>query len=119
MVTESVKLGLELAVARPRPHMYNILQDEPARLEQAGIFDNKHGSSSAGLVTRCRSTSAGMVGAFRRCEQKIDWPDPPLQPSQIDFFKPGRDRQGIRKIALECFRGERRKVNSGRNLCAP
>ncbi|MOA00017.1 hypothetical protein D3C78_1193610 [compost metagenome] len=71
VVLELLQCFLQLTIARPRFHMHNVFQGDPARLHYLRISDDLESSITTLIRTWLVTTGAGVVGALRGGDQQI------------------------------------------------
>jgi hypothetical protein len=63
----------EIWVAAPVPHLDNVLDHDPTWVEDLREVQHIPGRAAAILAPFLASLSAGVIRAFRRSQQKMDW----------------------------------------------
>jgi hypothetical protein len=92
----------ERLIAAPSPHLSNVLDDDPPRLELPSEPQDLERSFPACLGTLCTALSEGMVRALGRREQQIDIADPSMQLARNDLVQPFRDDVSFGKVVTVC-----------------
>ncbi len=102
MVSQRLKLCLQLSVSRPRPHMDHIFHHDPARPQYLCKSDYLHGGGPASLRPRGRTLCAAMVRTLRRSQDEINRSNSRFEPAWLDRLKSIRDYFCCREVCREC-----------------
>jgi hypothetical protein len=98
VISDCNKFVLQFRITRPRPHVHNVLQNDPARLEFLGKPQGLKCSGAAPLRSGRRALGTGVVCAFRRSQEEIDVADGVAKLARIDILQSVGNDAGVWKI---------------------